>query len=90
MIGRVPASNRADARNEAHPTCRENEDEYGRKEPKCPIDQVTAKKSFQKVVETLDEPLEKILCSVGNLLHFARGGLNKDDQSESGDPGADH
>src|SRR5262249_29347058 len=67
-----------------------NENENGRKKPKRPINQGPAKEAFQKTVESPDEPLEKILCSTGNWLHFVRGDLNKNDQAERHHPAEDH
>src|SRR5215510_1886273 len=45
--------------------------------------------SFKKTVETLDEPLQEILCSLRNSLHVAGSKLSKNDEPQRNNP-ADH
>jgi hypothetical protein len=54
------------------------------------MDQVGANDAFQKSIETLNEPFEKILCSSRNLLHLPRSKLGKDDQAQRNHPTDDH
>ena len=46
--------------------------------------------AFEKAVEALDQPLEKVLCAAGNLLHPARRDLGKDNEAEGDDPRDHH
>jgi hypothetical protein len=45
---------------------------------------------FQKTVEAFDQPFQKVLCSVGNLLRLARGYLRENDESQRHNPRDDH
>ena len=80
--GLVPPADRADSRNEADPIGGKDENENGRKKPKRPLDQMRANDSFQKTVETLNQPFQEILRSSGNMLHVPRSDLGKNDQAQ--------
>src|SRR3954453_3405508 len=75
----VPPTNRAYSGDEACPIGAQNEDENSCKIPKREFDQLRAEDSFEKAVEALNQPLQKILCPRRHLLHFARGELSKND-----------
>src|SRR5262249_17371021 len=46
--------------------------------------------SLQKIVETLDEPLQEILCSLRNSLHVAGSKLSKNDEPQRNNPAHHH
>src|SRR5262249_56161056 len=81
---------RPDAGYEAEPIGRNDEDEDCSEEPERSFDQMRPYDAFEKAVQPLDEPLEKILRPIGHLLHVPRRELRKDDQSDRDDPGDDH
>src|SRR5215813_2656369 len=86
----VSPTNCAYSRNETHPISAEYENENRCKEPKGAFDQVRSQNSFEKVVETFNKPLQKILCATWYLLHLSGSELRKNDQAQSSDPTDDH
>src|SRR5688572_392482 len=88
--GLMAPSDGAHARNEPDPVGGKNEDEDRREEPECSLDQVAAEDAFEQRVQTLHEPLDKVLRATRYLCHPSRGELSKDDQPETDDPRDEH
>src|SRR5215831_2741288 len=86
----MPPTHRAYSRDEAYPIGAEYEDENSGKKPKRPFDQVRAKNSFEKAVETLNEPFQEILRPPRHLFHFPGGKLCKNNQAQCNDPTNKH
>ena len=80
----------ANTRNEPHPVCEKNEDENRCKKPECLLDQRGPNNSFKELVKTFNKPLEEVLCSGGNQLHFSGRQLREKYESQSDAPGYDH
>src|SRR5205823_11565910 len=68
----------------------EDEDEDGSEEPEGSLDKMVADDPFEETVEALDEPFQKVLRAVGNLLHRPRRVLSKENQRDCDDPHYDH
>ena len=90
MVGLVTPTNGPQAGDKAHPIREENENEHGRKEPKCAFHQVMADDSFEEVIQAFDHPLPEILRAFGHFLHVAGGDLGKHDEPQGDDPAQDH
>ena len=86
----MPPADRADAGEEPDPVRRENEDEDRRKEPERLPNQLRSEEAFEKAVQALNQPFQKILRPVGHLLHVPCRHLCEDDEAERHNPGDDH
>ena len=88
--GLMSPTDRAGPGNETHPISRKNENENCGKKPERPLDQARADNAFQKIVQTPDEPFQKILRSGGNTFHVPCRDPGKNDQPHGHDPADDH
>ena len=86
----VAPADGADSRDQPHPVGGENEDEDRAEEPERPLHEMLADDAFEQTVETLDQPLEKVLRPAGHLRHPARRDLSEDDEADGDEPRDHH
>src|SRR5262249_36179293 len=80
----------SDSRNQSKPVHEQNKNENSGIEPKSLLHEVTADDVLQEIVQTLDQPLPKILSEAWNWLGIAHSGLRKNDDAGGYDPVYQH
>ena len=86
----VAPANRAYTRNQPEPVHEQNENEYRRKKPKCFAHQLASDNSFEKIVQTFDQPFPEVLDTAGDRFNSTRRYLCKNDNTSSHNPGHQH
>src|SRR5262245_64136458 len=76
----------SDSRNQSNPVHEQNKNEDCGIKPKSLLHEVTADDVFQKIIQTLDQPLPKILPETWNCLAMAHSGLRKNDDASGDNP----
>ena len=82
--------NSSDSRNQSKPVDEQNKNENRRKKPESFGHQLTANYIFQKIVQTLNQPLPKILNPAGDGLNPPGRDLRKNDDAGGDDPDHQH
>src|SRR5204863_1498992 len=80
----------SDSRNQSKPIHEENKNENRGKKPKSLSHELTADNVFQEIVQTLNQPLPKILNPAGDWLNSPGCDLCKNDDARGDHPGDKH
>src|SRR6478672_8878661 len=83
-------TNGADSGNQSKPVHEENKNENCGKKPKSLSHELTADDVFQEIVQTLNQPLPKILNPAGDRLNSPRCDLCKNYDARGNHPGDKH
>src|SRR5215475_15827744 len=86
----VTPPNCSDSRNQSKPVYETDKNENRGIKPKSLLHEVAADDVFQKIIQTLDQPLPKILPETWNCLAMAHSGLRKNDDASGDNPSDQH
>src|SRR5262245_51314558 len=86
----VPPANSSDSRNQSKPVYEQNKNENRGIKPKSLSHELTANDVFQEIVQTLNQPLPKVLNPAGDGLDPPGSKLCKNDNAGGYDPRYQH